>query len=218
MTQLIHQPNDKLFKQAMADSRVAKEFFTHHLPAELLAHVDLDSLVLTPHSFIDEAYKATEADVVYRLMLDGQPAYVYLLVENQSRIDNMMAFRLWVYTARLMELHHKQYPDKPLLVVYSLVVYTGQKPWDAPYDIFGLFGEQAEIAKEYLLKPYQLIEVQRLDDTALRQQLWSGVVEFVLKYREVRDLAQFLETLLPWLTELERQAGVTLAKNVYTMY
>lgn len=71
MAQFIHQPQDKLFKQAMADNRVAEAFFTTHLPDELLAQVDLTSLSLTPHSFIDEAYKATEADVVYQVLLHG---------------------------------------------------------------------------------------------------------------------------------------------------
>lgn len=125
-----------------------------------------------------------------------------------------MAFRLWVYTTRLMEQHLKQYPDKPLPVVYSLVVYTGEKPWDAPLDIFALFGEQQSLARELLLKPYQLIDVQRLDDSALRQQLWNGVVEFVLKYRNIRDFGRFLETLLPWLSELEQHAGGQLARQV----
>jgi hypothetical protein len=37
---LIHQAHDKLFKIAMADIRVARDFFQHHLPAHILALIN----------------------------------------------------------------------------------------------------------------------------------------------------------------------------------
>jgi predicted transposase/invertase (TIGR01784 family) len=106
-----------------------------------------------------------------------------------------------------MELHHKRYPKSPLPIVYPLVIYTGEKLWDAPRVIYDLFGDQRELAKEVLLQPYQLIDIHRVDDTDLRNHLLSGLVEFVLKYRKVRDFGIFLEMFFPWLTETETHTG-----------
>jgi predicted transposase/invertase (TIGR01784 family) len=164
----IHQPHDKLFKQAMMDIHVAKEFFETHLPEEILQKVDLSTLRFENCSFIDEAFKGSEADVVYSVMIDGTVAYFYLLCEHQSEVDDMICFRLLVYTVRLMEMHGKRYPKRPLPIVYPLVIYTGKKPWDAPRVIYDLFGDQKELAKQVLSQPYQLIDVHRISDAELR--------------------------------------------------
>ncbi len=138
MTTLIHQPNDKLFKLCLHEIIVAKEFFHAHLPTAILKQVDMDTLELQKETFIDEAYKTTEADVVYKVSLNNAVGYLYVLTEHQTNIDTWIAFRLWVYTTRIMEMHHKQNPTKPLPVVYPMVVYAGDKPWNALLYSFNL--------------------------------------------------------------------------------
>jgi predicted transposase/invertase (TIGR01784 family) len=207
MTSTIHQPHDKFFKQAMKDIHVAKDFFKAHLPKKILQAVDLSTLKFENHSFIDEGFKDTEADVVYSVKIGNATAYLYLLCEHQSEVDEMMSFRLLVYTVRLMELHQKQYPDDVLPIVYPLVIYAGKEPWDAPRVIYDLFGEHGELAKEVLLRPYQLIDLHRIDDVELRSRVLSGLVEFVLKYRKTRDFGILSEVLFSWLTEIEILIG-----------
>jgi len=131
MSTLIHQPADKLFKLSLEEQQVAQAFLQTHLPPALLQHMDLSTMTLEKQTFIDEAYKANAADVVYQVQVQGQPAYIYLLCEQQTQVDSHMAFRLWIYTIRLMEAHLRQYPDSPLPLVYPLVVYSGEKPWNA---------------------------------------------------------------------------------------
>ncbi len=214
MSRFIHQPHDKFFKQSMANRQVASEFFKTHLPAELLEKIDFSTLELQKETFIDEAYKSHAADVVYQVRLGQAPAYLYVLCEHQSEVDKIMAFRLLVYTVRIMELHEKRYSDQPLPLVYPIVVYTGENPWDAPLDFFELFGEQQASAREVWLKPYPLIDVQRLDNAVLRKQLWSGLMQFVLKFRYIQELATAYQIVFPWLSEIEQHQGIALGKNV----
>ncbi len=203
MKTTIHQPNDKLFKQSMGEIAVAKEFFSTHLPAHILEKIDLDTLKLEKESFIDEEYKATEADVVYSAKMGDTTTYLYLLCEQQTDVDQELAFRILVYTVRIMEMHRKQNPKAPLPLVYPMVIYTGDKPWDAPLDIFPLFGETEDLARELFLKPYQLLDVNRTGDDELRQQELFGLVAFVLKHRKTADFAQFLHWLMPWVHQVE---------------
>jgi predicted transposase/invertase (TIGR01784 family) len=204
MPSVIHQPHDKFFKLSLAEPQVVKEFFTEHLPPAVLEKVNLATLKLENRTFIDQAYKDTEADVVYSTQVDGITAYLYLLCEHQSSVDHWMAFRLWVYITRLMEAHRTKYPENPLPLIYPMVVYTGQEPWNAPLDIFSLFGEHKDLAQSWLLQPFQLLNIHSISDDDMRKRQWCGVTEFALKNKKVRDFQKFLKILLPWLRELEQ--------------
>jgi predicted transposase/invertase (TIGR01784 family) len=201
MTTFIHQPHDKLFKLSMGEIIVAREFFVANLPSSFLAKMNLDTLKLEKNSFIDELYKATEADVLYSVKTEDSLCYLYLLCEHQSKIDKLMSFRLMVYVFRVMEMHLKQYPDAALPLVYPIVIYSGEKPWDAPLEIYSLFDHE-EMAREYLFKPYQLLDIHRVnDDELLKQQLW-GVVAFALKKRQTQDVVNFFKELFDSLKNL----------------
>ena len=205
MISAIHQPHDKFFKLSLGEYPVAKEFFTEHLPASILKKTDLSTLKLEKESFVDENFKGSEADIVYSVTIKNKKSYIYILCEHQSTIDQWIAFRLWGYLIRLLEAHLKQHPDEPLPFVYPMVVYTGQEAWNAPLDIFPLFGDQQSLAQEWFLKPFQLLNIHKIPDDEMRQRQWCGIVEFALKYKKVRDFRKFLETLLPWLQELDKK-------------
>lgn len=67
----------------MHDKRVAKEFFTHHLPSALLAKINLDPIKLHKKTFIDDEFKRSAADVAYTANFFGkEKAYRYTLVKH----------------------------------------------------------------------------------------------------------------------------------------
>jgi predicted transposase YdaD len=204
-THFIPFPHDKLFKVALGQTPVAQEFFRRHLAPELLKRLDLTTLTLENTSFVDDNYKATEADLIYKVKLDGATAYLFALFEQQTTVVQDMAFRLEVYKLRVIERHHKQCPETPLPVVISLVLYTGSTPWSAPRELFSLFGEQESLARELWAQPYTLIDVCRIaDDELLRDEL-SGIVQYVFKYRKnQRDFKQFIDTVVSRAENLEK--------------
>lgn len=217
MSTSIHQPSDKLFKLSLKDKNVAQDFLKTHLPAELLQKIDLTSLSLEKQTFVDETFKAQEADVIYQVQLQGQAAYIYILCEHQTEVDANMAFRLWGYILRLMEEHVRKHPNAPLPLVYPLVVYAVKEPWNAPLEIFPLFGEQESLAREWFFKPYQLFDIQRTPDETLKQHHLCGIMEFALKHQKMQDFAKLLETLFPWMHAVEIQyatSGIFLGKVV----
>jgi hypothetical protein len=128
----------------------------------------------------------------------------------------MIAFRLLVYRVRLMERHLKQYPAQPLPLIYPFVVYNGEQPWDAPIDLFALFGERRQLAKEWLTSPTRLLDMRTLHDEDVSRRQWSGLMEFALKHRKIVDFKGFLDKLLPWIQTIERTdvAGFSLGKIV----
>jgi predicted transposase/invertase (TIGR01784 family) len=195
MIQIIHQPADKFFKEAMTTIHVAKEFIEKNLKGEFLKQVTLPTLKVVKETFINKAFRKKEADLVYSVRINGNLGYFYILCEHQGKVDKMMAFRLWQYIILLIEFHLRQHPDESLPIVYPIVVYTGTQKWNAPLEIFDLFGENKELARKIFNLPYQLIDIQRISDEDLRKNLRSGLVKYVLKYQKNRANVSFLKNL-----------------------
>ncbi|MBS0350785.1 MAG: Rpn family recombination-promoting nuclease/putative transposase [Proteobacteria bacterium] len=216
MIAVIRNPHDKLFKLSMEEPRVAHEFLSAHLPSEILTRINVQQVKMENHSFIDATYQETEADVIFSVPMKGGKGYIYLLLEHQSEIDPMIAFRLLVYRVRLMERHLKQYPDQPLPLIYSMVVYNGEQLWGKPIDLFDLFGAEKVLAKEWLFNPAQLLDLQRLTDEELSGRKWSGLIELALKNRKIPDLEAYLQKLIPRIGIIEQidAAGIKLGKFV----
>ena len=109
MTDVIHQPHDKFFKKAMGDIRIARQFFAVHLPVKLKDKIDLQTLEQENQSFIDDAFKSSEADLVYSVNIgNSNTAYIYLLCENQSTIEHDIALRLLGYKLGIINFHRQQ--------------------------------------------------------------------------------------------------------------
>jgi len=214
MPKIIHQSNDKLFKKSMADPRVAKEFLTTHLPKEILDSIDLSSLAVENNSFIDKEYKAYETDVLFSVDIAHESAFIYILCEMQTEIDDHMCLRLWIYLLRILDRFRKNHPKKPFPLVYPLVVYSGNKPWAASRTLFELFGEKSEDAKSIFESPHQLIELQKFSDNDLRKRQWSGLMEYVLKHRKVQKAQAFFDYLFSWLYEVELNHGTDFGKDM----
>ena len=79
-------------------------------------------------SFIDDKLKLQIADMLYSVNFGKQKGYLYVIIEQQSTVDKLMAFRLLKYIVAVMENHIKRTGDKQLPVVYPLVFYSGKYP------------------------------------------------------------------------------------------
>src|SRR3990167_11148712 len=79
----IAKAHDHFFRMAMSDKRVAREFFEMHLPENLRKIVDLNTLELQSGTYIDDMRKESIADMLYKTVIEGHEAYLYLVVDHQ---------------------------------------------------------------------------------------------------------------------------------------
>ena len=78
----------------MKDSRVSRQFLKTHLPADLCALVNFNALELQPRSQPNSVRRESIVDVLFKTQIEGNEAYVYLLLEHQSTPDPLMSFRV----------------------------------------------------------------------------------------------------------------------------
>jgi predicted transposase/invertase (TIGR01784 family) len=188
----IQSPHDKYFRRSMSYPQVAQDFFETHLPEKIKMIADLKTLRLRKESYLDQELKESLTDILFSVNLDNKGGYLYVLVEHQSTVDKLMAFRLLKYQILIMEQHLKENKDKQLPLIYPLVFYTGSKKYNASTDLFDLFAESQELAREIFLKPFHLVDVNQILDEDLRIRVWCGVMELCLKHIYEKDMLSFI--------------------------
>ena len=139
MSQEIDNPHDKLIKQVLGEPENAASFLAANLPAELVRHLDLDSLTVVQTSFIDAQFAQSEADLLFSVTVANRPGYVYLLIEHQSSPDGFMMLRLLSYMVRVWKRFQRETPGcQRLPVVIPMVVFHGSRGWQGPVSFDGL--------------------------------------------------------------------------------
>lgn len=209
MSNLIYYSHDKFFRAALSDARVARAFFEMHLPAYVKAAVDLETLQLKKESYVDEQLKLSLMDMLFSVLFNSQPGYLYVLVEQQSVPDKLMPFRFLKYIVNIMEQHLKTHQNKQLPVIYPLLFYTGQTTYPYSTDLFELFGNDAILAKQIWGQPFQLIDVCQIPDETLRENVWSGIMQLCMKHSLARDIHYFFENVVSLFQQAQRYNGST---------
>ncbi|MEM9696456.1 MAG: Rpn family recombination-promoting nuclease/putative transposase, partial [Myxococcota bacterium] len=127
------KPHDALFRLVFRRPEHAEGELRHALPEALVARIDWTTLTPVEGSLIDDGLHELMADLVFEVELDGKAAWLYVLVEHQSRAERMMGLRLLRYMGRLWEHWRKSHTGERLLPpIVPLVVYHGPQPWSAP--------------------------------------------------------------------------------------
>jgi predicted transposase/invertase (TIGR01784 family) len=206
--------HDHFFKMMMADKRVAKEFFSTHLPPDLLESVDLECLDLQPSDYIDDLRKQSVADLLFKTKIADATGYLYLLVDHQSKPDILMPFRVLKYVCNIMSQHLDTTNSKRFPLVFPIVLYHGNKPWNFSVDLKDLVDAPKDLIDRYFLKPFQLIDLNKISDNLIRDRVWSGIMEFALKHIYARDMLPYLPTILEIIHHLEKLDGEKIIENV----
>lgn len=210
-------PHDRFTRSLMTNPKVAEEFFKANLPAHIQKAIDFSSIHLQKESFIDDNLKLQIADLLYSVKFNGQPGFLYLLLEHASKPDPLLSFRMLKYMVAIMDHHLKTTKDNKLPFVYPLVLYTGEKPFTYSMDLFDLFpSEEKEFAKETLTSPYHLIDLTQASDEELKKHLYFGTMALTLKHIHDLDILPFFISILEALKELENQGEESYIYTIIT--
>jgi predicted transposase/invertase (TIGR01784 family) len=191
----------------MADKRVASQFLKAHLPKDLSERIDFECLTMEPRSFINDLRKETTVDILFKTRIDLEEAYIYLLLEHQSTPDELMPFRIVKYSCNAIDYCLKINKTKKIPLIYPLVIYHGKQPYPFSTDINDLVDAPKQLVEKYFLKPFQLLDLGRIDDESIRQNAWSGIMEFALKHIFARDILPHLRNIADLMQQVAKQGG-----------
>lgn len=201
----IQNSHDKLFKASLAHPEVAAEFLNLYLPESIKKELDFSTLSLSPTEFISKELQLSQSDVLFKALISGKEAFIYILAEHQSSIDKLMPFRLMQYMVCIWNFHIKQMGEKkalPLPVIFPLVFFTGSSPYKGMRTLWELCGDNAVLMHQILQSPFHLIDVGMLTEEELIKHPLAGTLGFVLRkqfkqhlYEELKKIAANIDVL-----------------------
>lgn len=162
-------------------------------------------------SFINDKLRLKVADLLFSVNFNGDPGYIYLLLEHTSKPDRFLPYRMLQYTLGIMDQHLKKLEDqkvrdKKLPLIVPLILYTGKKPYTYSTDLFELFGKERDLAKTTFLNPFQLIDLNKISDATLREAYyWFGAAALTAKHIRDFDLVLFLKNMIDLLDRLKEK-------------
>jgi predicted transposase/invertase (TIGR01784 family) len=195
-------PHDSLFRYAFDQPEVAVDHFRAVLPPAVVDAVRWDTLEPVPGTFVNEELKQLHTDALYRVELEGSGSlWLYVLFEHQRKPDPRMAWRLLRYMVRIWDRFTAE-DTGPLPCILPLVLYNGERPWNAPLDLHGLLGPGVS---EVLLPgvpqfQYHLLDLSQVDDAELQGLALRRLVLLLLKHAHEED---FWDRFPAWLDSLE---------------
>jgi len=167
-----------------------------HLPAELRAICDFNTLKLENGSFVEENLRQYFSDILYSLkMIDGDKGYVQVLIEHQSSPDKHMAFRMIRYAVAAMQSHldagHKKLP-----LVIPVLFYTGKR---TPYPYSTNWLEEfadPEFAKNLYSNDFPLVDITVIPDDEIMEHRSMAALTLLQKHIHQRNLTALIDKLV----------------------
>lgn len=216
-------PHDSLFKRVFARREDAIGELERVLPAELVAELELDALVVEDRSFVDPELVDRHTDQLYSVPIAGQPGFVYVLLEHKSRADRWTALWLLAYMVRIWEAFLKDEPAATELPpIIPLVLHHDESEWSVATSMHELFAP-AQMASPTLaeLTPafrFVLDDISCASDDELRNRKMSTFARLALwALRDGRSdrLLHTLRAFSDYLAELlGSDAGQVDARTV----
>lgn len=202
--------HDRYIRSVMSHLPVACEVFKKHLPTEVVKTVDFSTMKLEKDSFINDKLKLKVADLLYSVNFNDEPGYLYLLVEHASKPERFLPYRMFHYTLSIMDQHLEKTKEekvpKQLPLVVPLILYTGQKPYTCSTDFFDLFGKEKDLAKSIFLRPFELVDINKMPDKTLREiYYWFGAAALTAKHIRDSDLVSLLKSMVDLLERLKKE-------------
>jgi len=188
-----------------------------------VAELDFSTLEKVSGSYVSDDLRDREDDVIWKVRIGESWVYLYILLEFQSTVDRFMAVRLLTYTGLLYQdlLKSGQVKGKQKLPpVFPLVLYNGEKRWNAATSIADLIAAAPSGLQRYLPQYRYLV----IDEGSYREQELAELKNLVTALfrlehsNEPEDVLQLIKQMNAWLQTPEtkdlRRAFVIWIKRV----
>ena len=171
-------PHDDLFRALLSDRERARAFLRDHLPNEIAGHLQSDPPEIVEGSFIDEALRSTQSDILLEVKTkSNDPAFVYVLAEHKSTPDIGLPLQLAGYMVEIWKRYAGGRAGKlrALPPIIPIVCYHGSANWTVPDGISSMIAGQGSDTlsflpgESYILRNLSALDVDTLSlDPALK--------------------------------------------------
>ncbi|MCT4619087.1 MAG: Rpn family recombination-promoting nuclease/putative transposase [Marinisporobacter sp.] len=174
MQDKINNEHDLGYKHILSHKKTFVEFLRSFVNKEWVNLIDVENLILIDKEFILEDFKEEEADIVYKVNIDGNDIIFYILLELQSKVDYRMPIRLLMYMTEIWREELKNTEDKvkrrkdyKLPAIVPIVLYNGKNKWTAARNFKEVLNGYELFDENIIDFRYMLFDVNRMKEGEL---------------------------------------------------
>lgn len=155
--------HDSTYRLLFANARMVRDLLREILGEAWVNLLDLASAERVNPAFTSKGHKNRESDIIWKFRRkdSGEPVYVYILLEFQSRPDRYMAVRAMTYAGLFYETliaEGRLPPSGKLPLVIPIIIYNGVGPWGPALELSELIERLDASAEQYVPRlRYRLI-------------------------------------------------------------
>jgi predicted transposase/invertase (TIGR01784 family) len=234
MSEVVHDFYDRSYKDLFSRPEMVKDLLTGFVQEDFIDDIDFSKLQKLGTTYILQEYEKRETDLILKLNIKGQEAYLYILIELQSNPDKFIALRVLEYLVGFYQDLLKQeenLPDK-LPPVFPIVLYTGKDPFNCAVSMEELIDKPYKRLMKYVPRfEYYKIAINEVNEgrygelielenivaacfNVVRAKTKKEMKEALYKLPEiVRKYSEYLQRALDiWLKEFLKKKGVDIEK------
>ncbi len=219
---VVNHQHDKIFRTVLDRKSDAIVLINKALNTQL----EVQDIEKYNSSFINKVFQNREADIVYKI----KDRSIFILIEHQTKVDYLMPYRILEYEVAIMQsaidLDKIKNKESKIPLVISIVLYTGNKKWNAKK----YFEENQEKIEEIEngLGNYNLIDINELTEKELLEDnSFISKMMLIEKSKNTENIVEILEKIVKITKEedkdtlrriisiiLEEKIGITKAKEL----
>ena len=219
---VVNHQHDKIFRTVLDRKSDAIALINKALNTQL----EVQDIEKYNSSFINKVFQNREADIVYKI----KDRSIFILIEHQTKVDYLMPYRILEYEVAIMQsaidLDKIKNKESKIPLVISIVLYTGNKKWNAKKY---LEENQEKIEGiENGLENYNLIDINELTEKdLLEDNSFISKMMLIEKSKNTENIVEILEKIVKITKEedkdtlrriisiiLEEKIGITKAKEL----
>ena len=194
--------HDLGYRFLFADPVLLEQLLTTCVHTPWVRELDLSSIEPFPTTFIDRRLVRRDDDFVAKVRFRGHDAYLVILLEFQSSPDPFMALRLLTYQCLVWAaILERDEAIEHLPPVFPVVLYRGERPWDAPLQVADLVHP---LAREHLSAYVPAYTYYLIDEHAFPERTAALAANFIsvlftLETARAEELQARLQPVAEWL-------------------
>lgn len=181
-----HQYHDKIFKEILDNKKELANFMKKYLKCEEIKEENVEKY---NRKFVTKNLKSKESDIIYKI----KNRNVFILIEHQSKIDYRMPERITEYCIELIRSVIKvRNKNTAYPLIYPIVLYTGNKKWDAPLTLGDSQEEYCDFPQLNYPK-YNLVDVNNYSKEKLIDE--KSMIAKAMLFEKIETKEEFEKTM-----------------------
>jgi predicted transposase/invertase (TIGR01784 family) len=219
-------PHDDLVRAILSHPEHAAGELRYLLPPEVGARIDWTTLELVPGNFVEEALQGSYTDLLFRVRLGGQAAFLYVLFEHQSTPDALMPFRHLEYAVRFWKTWLADHPDATRLpVVIPMLLCHAPRGWTVATrfeELLDVDDETRALILDFVPRFRTLVDDLTIQsDDSLRARAMTAAARIMLWcLKTARDAAALVGGMPRWLALFQEasksRSGAAALQSIWT--